>query len=489
MSWGARELELGLPFALGARGRRRSGTQRDAAGLDPPRPALGLGSARAEGGRGVALGPGPRAAKSTSALPEPVARSPAHSGSAQAACEASTRLSPRRAAPAPPRAPRAGTSDPTAWLCVPACLAAAERLGGVEAIAEHNHALVRLKGAGGSSLMLYRRSKRHTPRSVVQMLARLAWVMSHVGFCSLHFRAARTRAETATRAMLLRRCWQVRRAAELLRERWDVREPALGARADGSGTAGLAAVRLPEPLFLPSDDSGAEFSNRSPHTGGSDGGGGGGAAAVDDGVAAAAAAKEEETCGSGGHGHGAEVARTPDGAQLLQRHLRQRWRIEVPVACVAGALYCRISAQVTAPGAPPRAAERPPGAGRGGGVRVREAAGGRPLGGCVRRTQPGATCGWAALHAPNHDHPAPSIHPVDMPASRPPGVLKVGLRCVQTFCGMPQAIGPAPNPTCPPRPRPNRCTTRSSSTSGWRKLWSSCGAAAHDRARGARNRA
>ncbi|KAI8473176.1 MAG: PLP-dependent transferase [Monoraphidium minutum] len=140
----------------------------------------------------------------------------------------------------------AGTTDPTPWLCVPACLAAVERLGGFAAVAAYNHALV----------------------------------------CA---------------------------AAELLRARWGVREPALGARRDGGGTAGLAAVALPAPLLAPPPPDG-------------------------DGAPAAA--------GAGGGGGGGLLPCTPEGAQRLQRHLRAAWRVEVPVACVEGRLWCRVSAQV-----------------------------------------------------------------------------------------------------------------------------------------------
>jgi hypothetical protein len=79
-------------------------------------------------------------------------------------------------------------------------------------------------------------------------------------------------------------------------------------------------VRLPEPLLSPPPPQ--------------DGVGGTGAASGAAGEAAAAAAR-------------GELPRTPEGALLLQRHLRARWRIEVPVACVGGRLYCRISAQVS----------------------------------------------------------------------------------------------------------------------------------------------
>jgi len=101
----------------------------------------------------------------------------------------------------------------------------------------------------------------------------------------------------------------------MLRRRWGVGEAPLGVGPDGGGTAGLVAVRLPEPLMLPQ--------------GGADDGG------DHQPTAAAEAAQAAQA-----------ISATPEGAARLQQHLRQQHRIEVPVVAVFGRLYCRISAQV-----------------------------------------------------------------------------------------------------------------------------------------------
>jgi hypothetical protein len=106
---------------------------------------------------------------------------------------------------------------------------------------------------------------------------------------------------------------QARRAAELLRTRWGVAEPPYGVPSvelPRAATAGMAAVALPAPLELP-------------------------AAAEADAADARAAA-----------GAPRRVPATPEGAALLQRHLRSAHRMEVPVAAVEGRLYVRVSAQV-----------------------------------------------------------------------------------------------------------------------------------------------
>lgn len=74
----------------------------------------------------------------------------------------------------------------------------------------------------------------------------------------------------------------------------------MAAGAAPGRAAPLAAVRLPAPLVLPA---------------------------------------------SGGGGGGGPVPATPDGAAALQAHLRAAHRIEVPVVCAGGGLYCRVSAQ------------------------------------------------------------------------------------------------------------------------------------------------
>ena len=95
-------------------------------------------------------------------------------------------------------------------------------------------------------------------------------------------------------------------AAALLRARWRVEEPPFGAGGPGSNSGAavaMAAVRLPAPLALPASSPADAASSRS------------------------------------------AVPATPEGAARLQQHLREAHRIEVPVICCQGRLYCRISAQ------------------------------------------------------------------------------------------------------------------------------------------------
>lgn len=92
-----------------------------------------------------------------------------------------------------------------------------------------------------------------------------------------------------------------RRAALMLQAAWGTTQQ-LGVGADGA-TAGMVAVQLPWPLALPL-----------PQDGGGD--------------------------------EAAAAAPTAAHAAALNRHLREAGRVEVPVACVAGSLWARISAQV-----------------------------------------------------------------------------------------------------------------------------------------------
>lgn len=138
----------------------------------------------------------------------------------------------------------------------------------------------------------------------------------------------------------------VKQATALLQQAWGT-QLVLGLRLDGS-SAGMVAVQLPWPLYLhqhssnsngySSDPSAAVTSKTSSSTA---------SHAVYgsckglDGSASRAEAQE------GGHDAGkALTGPTSADATALNKLLRECYKIEVPVACVEGKLFCRISAQI-----------------------------------------------------------------------------------------------------------------------------------------------
>jgi hypothetical protein len=113
-----------------------------------------------------------------------------------------------------------------------------------------------------------------------------------------------------------------REACRVLQEAWRT-SLALGISADGS-TAGLVAIELPWPLDVR----------------GSSGGGGGAGSSSSAAAAPRVAVNgvlDKEQQGGGP---------TPADATALNLLLREQHSIEVPVACVAGKLFARISAQI-----------------------------------------------------------------------------------------------------------------------------------------------
>jgi isopenicillin-N epimerase len=112
----------------------------------------------------------------------------------------------------------------------------------------------------------------------------------------------------------------VKQAVHVLTKAWGPGLAVLGIGADGS-TAGMAAVQLPAGLSVPAGTMAA-------------------AATEATGTTAAAAAR-------GGSCSSQEpLPYTPAGAAALNLLLRHDHHIEVPVACMEGRLFVRISAQV-----------------------------------------------------------------------------------------------------------------------------------------------
>jgi isopenicillin-N epimerase len=124
----------------------------------------------------------------------------------------------------------------------------------------------------------------------------------------------------------------VKDGTKLLQQAWGT-ELALGIAEDGS-TAGMVAVQIPWPLALVSTSSDENSSNPR-----------------QDGPAAAVVqVNRGHTAGQREHqaGQSAEQLSVPtaEAAVALNKLLRNKYKIEVPVACVAGMLWCRISAQI-----------------------------------------------------------------------------------------------------------------------------------------------
>lgn len=119
----------------------------------------------------------------------------------------------------------------------------------------------------------------------------------------------------------------VKEATSMLQQAWGT-QLALGIAPDGS-TAGLVAIQLPWPLHIPS--SGDDRSSSSSST----------VAKVHVAVNGVKAGSEESAGGPTG-----SQGPTPADAARLNLFLREQCSIEVPVACVAGMLFTRISAQI-----------------------------------------------------------------------------------------------------------------------------------------------
>lgn len=119
----------------------------------------------------------------------------------------------------------------------------------------------------------------------------------------------------------------VKQATAMLLEAWGT-HMALGVSQDGR-TAGLVAIQLPWPLDVRGGSSKGENSSSSSAP-----------PVVRVAVNGARSCKEEEEQQQQGGGP------TPADAAALNLLLRQQHCIEVPVACVSGILFVRISAQV-----------------------------------------------------------------------------------------------------------------------------------------------
>eukprot|EP00878_Enallax_costatus_P026672 GHUV01028638.1.p1 GENE.GHUV01028638.1~~GHUV01028638.1.p1 ORF type:complete len:226 (-),score=48.47 GHUV01028638.1:400-1077(-) len=152
-----------------------------------------------------------------------------------------------------------GTSDPTAWLSVSACIQVMQALQPLE-VAQYNHSLVR-------------------------------------------------------------------QAAQLLLKAWGT-QIELGVGKDGS-TAGMVAVQMPWPLRGTSNNNSSGRCSCASSNG-----------CTSDAPPVAVngvAIDRKDTVG---------VQPTSADAAALNMLLRQQYKIEVPVACIEGMLFCRISAQI-----------------------------------------------------------------------------------------------------------------------------------------------
>lgn len=119
----------------------------------------------------------------------------------------------------------------------------------------------------------------------------------------------------------------VKAATEMLLKAWGT-TVALGISAGGS-TAGLVAIQLPWPLSIQSSSRGS-------------GHGGNSSSTASKPAVRVAVNGVRAGDGEGGKGSGPTAA----DAVALNRLLREQYTIEVPVACVSGVLFCRISAQI-----------------------------------------------------------------------------------------------------------------------------------------------
>ncbi|KAF6258814.1 pyridoxal phosphate-dependent transferase [Scenedesmus sp. NREL 46B-D3] len=137
----------------------------------------------------------------------------------------------------------------------------------------------------------------------------------------------------------------VRRAVQLLQQAWGT-HMVLGIKQNGT-TAGMAAVQMPWPLALPRSSSCSETSTEgeTAAAGGSIPGNAPAAAAAEPTTAVAAAVAVH---GVAGDADGAAAWAHPSAAAAaaLNKYLREVQCIEVPVTCVAGQLFVRISAQI-----------------------------------------------------------------------------------------------------------------------------------------------
>lgn len=126
----------------------------------------------------------------------------------------------------------------------------------------------------------------------------------------------------------------VKQAAQLLQQAWGT-QLAVGVGKDGS-TSGMVAVQLPWPLEIPctsSNDSTSSEKNAAAAT----------AAVVR--VAVNGVVADAGKLHANGAA-GSLAPPTPAHAAALNKLLREQYLTEVPVACVAGSLWVRISAQI-----------------------------------------------------------------------------------------------------------------------------------------------
>jgi hypothetical protein len=121
-----------------------------------------------------------------------------------------------------------------------------------------------------------------------------------------------------------------RHATVMLLSAWGTKM-ALGISAGGS-TAGLVAIELPWPLQIPSRSSSSSTAAATTVRVAVNG--------IQHGNSTSSATSDNKGSDSGNSGP------TPGDAAALNLLLREQYSIEVPVACVSGLLFTRISAQI-----------------------------------------------------------------------------------------------------------------------------------------------
>lgn len=139
----------------------------------------------------------------------------------------------------------------------------------------------------------------------------------------------------------------VKQAVQLLQQAWGTRM-VLGISRDGT-TAGMAAVEMPWPLSIPHSSS-SSSSNGVCRAG--EAGEGGSYSGLDNAPAAAEAAAATAVIvavngvAADAGGVGAWEYPSAAAAAAINKYLREVHCIEVPVACIGGRLFVRISAQI-----------------------------------------------------------------------------------------------------------------------------------------------
>lgn len=126
----------------------------------------------------------------------------------------------------------------------------------------------------------------------------------------------------------------VKQGATLLQQTWGT-SLILGIGTDGS-TAGMVAVQMPWPIALVSSSTSSNKDRCNPNQDNP-------AAAVTQVNSGQVVVHKELQPGKSAEELSAPTA---DAAVALNKLLRNEYKIEVPVACVAGMLWCRISAQI-----------------------------------------------------------------------------------------------------------------------------------------------